>query len=414
VGRTGGARWLCFAVVAISATALLGCATTSRGAPATPSPEDFAPAPIATSSNSGASAESPIRWGYDPRKNNREVDPPAHFEGLPPGYRIETFVTGITQPTAIAFTADGRMLVAQQSGAIRVVDDGVLQREPFFDVPVYTPAGPEGFTELGLVGMTVGPDEYVYVYYTSNEPVRRTVLARIPDDDGLGADLTEIFSLDAAPVCCHIAGSLRFAPDGTLFVTVGDHQMEPEAQNISGPYGGVLRINPDGSVPADNPFVGDANADPRRYSYGLRNPFDLAIDPRTGRIFATENGYIGQDAIVELKAGANYGWPGSSLAVPLAQIEPPLLFYNQTIGPSGMEFYSGNELPWLDGSLLFCHFHRGGALHRITFDFAGGIADDAVIATGCTSDVLTGIDGFVYFLDYLSGTVYRIARGEGG
>ena len=188
--------------------------------------------------------------------------------------------------------------------------------------------------------------------------------------------------------------------------------METEAQNIAGPYGGVLRINPDGSVPAGNPFAGDPDADARRYAYGLRNPFDIAIDAQTGRIFATENGYVGQDAIIELKAGANYGWPGSELAVPLAQVEPPLLFYHQTIGPSGMEFYRGSALPWLDGSLLFCQFHRGGALHRVTFNEDGSVGDDAIIGTGCTSDVLTGSDGFVYYADYLSGTVYRIARGE--
>lgn len=400
-------------VVALLASVLLvGCATTSRGAPATPSPEVFIPTPEGTSTNSG-DIDAPIRWGWDTRENNNQVDPPAHFEALPPGYRFEAFATGLTQPTSIAFLPDGRMLITEQQGAIRIVEDGVLQREPFFVVPSYTPVGPEGFSELGLVGMTVGPDANVYVYYSSDQPTRRTVLARIANDDGRGRDLTEILSMDAPPEqCCHIAGSLRFAPDGTLFVTVGDHQLEAEAQNIEGAFGGILRINPDGSPPADNPFVGEDEADPRRYAYGLRNAFDIAIDPVSGRIFATENGYVGQDAIVEVLPGANYGWPGFSLAVPLAEVEPPLLFYNQTIGPSGAEFYRGSELPWLDGTLLFCHFHRGGALHRVTFADNGSVADDAVIATGCTSDVLTGPDGFVYTLDYLSGTAYRLARGS--
>jgi glucose/arabinose dehydrogenase len=341
------------------------------------------------------------------------VDAPAHYEPLPSGYRIETYVTGLLHPTAIAFTLDGHMLVAEQPGAIRVVQEGVLQREPFFNVPAYTPAGPEGFSELGLDGMTTAPNGNVYVYYSAVQPTRRTVLAYLANQDGRGADLTEIMSLDAPPdQCCHIAGSLRFAPDGTLFVTVGDHQMEAEAQNIAGPYGGVLRLNPDGTVPSDNPFVGDSQADPRRYAYGLRNPFDLAIDPITGRIFATENGYVGQDAIVGIRPGANYGWPGSTLAVPLDDVEPPLIFYNQTIGPSGAEFYRGAGLPWLDNTLLFCQFHRGGAIHRVTFASDGSVNDDAIIGTGCTSDVITGPDGNVYFADYLSGTIYRIARGD--
>ncbi len=390
---------------------LVACASSSRGAPATPSPEQEQPTSLPTSTNDG-SANAPIRWGYDTRTNNRQPDPQPDFAGLPPGYRIETFVSGLSRPTAIAFTPDGRMLVAEQAGAIRLVQDGVLQRQPFFNVPAYTSSGPEGFSELGLVGMAVEPRTgFVYVYYSAQDPARRTVLARLRNDDGHGKDLTQVLNLSAAPECCHIAGSLRFAPDGTLFVAVGDHQLEAAAQDVGTPYGGVLRINPDGTAPLDNPFIGVRGADIRRYAYGLRNPYDIAIDTETGRIFATENGFAGQDAIIELKPGANYGWPGFDLALPLSQIEPPLLFYNQTVGPSGVEFYHGRALPWLDGSLLFCQFHRGGALHRVTFSPTGAVASDTIIGAGCTSDVLTGPDGFIYFVDYLSGAIYRIARG---
>jgi glucose/arabinose dehydrogenase len=403
-------------MMTIAAAVLVACATTSRGAPATPSPVDDEAVAVPTSTNNG-SADSPIRWGNDPRSNNGQPDAPPHFEGLPAGYRIETYVTGLDHPTAIAFTPDGRLLVAEQGGAVRVVQDGVLKRQSFYDVPAYTPVTPEGFSELGLDGITVDPDfarnGFVYVYYSAKDPRRRTVLARLRDDDGHGKDLRVVMSLPAAPECCHIAGSLRFAPDDTLFVMVGDHQLEAAAQDIGLPYGGVLRIHTDASAPDDNPFAGVRGADARRYAYGLRNPYDIAIDAKTGRMFATENGFAGQDAIIELKPGADYGWPGSGLAVPLADVQMPLLFYNQSIGPSGIEFYRGRTLPWLDGSLLFCQFHRGGALHHVTFRADGSVADDAVIATGCTSDVLAGPDGFVYFVDYLSGTVYRIARGQG-
>jgi glucose/arabinose dehydrogenase len=178
---------------------------------------------------------------------------------------------------------------------------------------------------------------------------------------------------------------------------------------VAGVFGGVLRINPDGTVPPDNPFTARAGADQRRYAYGLRNPFDITVDPVTGRVFATENGYIGQDAVIEVKPGANYGWPGTALSVPLREVEPPLLFFHGTKGPSGIEFYRGSALPALDGTLLFCQFHQGGALHQVHLR-EDGTARDTVIAAGCTSDVLTGPDGFVYFVDYLGGVVYRIAR----
>ena len=404
-------RWWRWALIALGALLLAGCAGSSRAVPATPSPRP-SPASVALPTLEQGVAN---RWGYDPSRSTGRADPPPHFAALPAGYAIETVVSGLRQPTAIAFTPDGAMLVAEQSGALRVVRDGRLESRPLYKFDSYTPMAPEGFSELGLDGLAVDPDfatnGYVYAYYSARDPDYRTVLARITDDGGRGTDLKEIFSLSvASPPCCHIAGSLRFAPDGTLFVMVGDHQQETAAQDVRSPFGKVLRINPDGMPPADNPFVTDPRADRRVYAYGLRNPYDIAIDPKTFRAYATENGFTGQDAIVEVKRGANYGWPGYALALPLSRMEQPLLFYHNPLGPSGAEFYRGSALPALDGTLLFCQFHQGGALHAVRFDRDGTPVDDAVIATGCTSDVLTGPDGFVYFVDYLGGVVYRIAR----
>ena len=406
----GRGRWWQYALLFATALLLAACASSSRGAPATPSPR---PSPAA-----GAAALAPgvpDRWGYDPSRPTGLVDPPPRFKALPAGYRIETVVSGLRQPTAIAFTPDGTLLVAEQSGAVRVVKGDRLQPQPLYRFDSYTPQSPEGFSELGLVGLTVDPNfsqnGYVYAYYSAEDPEYRTVLARITDQEGRGTDLREIFSLEVAAPCCHIAGSLRFAPDGSLLVMVGDHQQEATAQDVASPFGKILRINPDGTAPEDNPFANDAQADPRVYAYGLRNPYDIAIDPETRRIFTTENGFTGQDAIIAVQPGANYGWPGYSLALPLEQIAPPLLFYHNAIGPSGMEFYRGAALPALDGALLFCQFHQGGALHAVRFDTNGTVVDDSVIAPGCTSDVLTGPDGFVYFVDYIGGLVYRIARG---
>ena len=348
------------------------------------------------------------RWGYDPWTSTGERDPPPHFAELPPDYHIETYATGLTQPTALAFLPDGRMLVAEQRGTVRVVVGGTLQTEPFYTADVYHP---ENALELGLVGMTVDPEfeenRHVYLYYTTDDPVRRTVLVRVHDTDGVGTDLEEVLSMELNPRCCHIAGGLRFAPDGMLFVAVGDHQFERSSQNRLNPFGSILRIDRNGAAPPDNPFVGDG--DPRIYAYGLRNPFDLTIDPGTGRLFATENGFRGQDALLEIQPGANYGWPGYDLDVPLEEIAQPALFYHEPVGMAGIEFYAADELPALTGALLFCQFH-GSALHAVRFDSDGSMSEDTIIASGCSSDVLTGPDGFVYFLDVISGTVHRITR----
>lgn len=399
--------WLGAAAVAC-ALLLVACGAGSGSAVETPNATVDEPTTAPTQG-----AGQPTRWGYDPGFATGGRDPSPTFAALPAGYSIDTFVTGLEQPTSLAFTTDGRLLITEQRGAIRVVEDGRLRAEPFFTADVFLPDAGDGIIELGLVGITADPEfeenGYVYIYYTAAQPQQRTVLARLRDDAGLGVELTEIFSLDATPECCHIAGSLRFAPDGTLFVTVGDHQLEVEAQNRGSAYGTILRINPDGSAPDDNPFAGEAAADARVYAYGLRNPFDLAIDPVSGRIFAAENGFIGQDAIIEIVAGANYGWPGFGLDVPLAEIAQPLIFYHQPLGPAGVEFYSGDALPALTGSLLFCQFHDGGALHSVSFNADGSVAADTIIALGCTTDVQTGPDGNIYFLDYVGGTVYRIA-----
>ena len=362
------------------------------------------------------SQKTPLRWGFNPRKLTNIPDRLPRYQALPPGYRIETYAQGLQQPTGIAFTPDGRMLVLEQPGTVRLVEDGRLRPQPYFVADAYMPEADE-IIELGLVGITVDPafarNGHIYIYYATEHPKRRTVVARIKDDGDHATFQQEILSLDGDPRCCHISGSMRFAPDGTLFVAVGDHERETDAQDVGSPFGKILHINKDGSPAAGNPFADDDDADPRVYAYGLRNPFDFAVHPTQQRIFATENGYAGQDAVVEIKPGANYGWPGYDLASPLDEIEQPLLFYNEPIGPSGMELYLSETLPALTGALLFCQFHRGGALHAVTFDVLGEVAEDTIIATGCTSDVLTGPDGFIYFLDYVSGTVYRIAAGAG-
>ena len=362
-------NWLGAAIVVSAASALLlvACGAGSGASVETPSAGVDEPTTAPTQA-----AGEPTRWGYHPGRATGGRDPSPTFAALPAGYSIDTFVTGLEQPTSLAFTPDGRLLIAEQRGAIRVVEDGRLRPEPFFTADVFSPDASDKIVELGLVGITADPafeeNGYVYIYYTAAQPQQRTVLARLRDETGHGTELTEIFSLDAKPECCHIAGSLRFAPDGTLFVTVGDHQLEAEAQNRGSAYGTILRINPDGSAPADNPFAGEAAADARVYAYGLRNPFDLAIDPVSGRIYATENGFIGQDAIIEIVPGANYGWPGSGLDVPLAEIAQPLIFYHQSLGPAGAEFYSGDALPVHTGSLLFCPFPGGRPLHPVPFN----------------------------------------------
>ena len=390
----GPARWLALALLPTLAL-LIACTTEDEPQPPTAPPTPTRPL---------LAEDEPRRWGYNPHKSTGREDPPPLFNPLPPNYVIETVLTGLDRPTQLALTPDGRLLVAEQPGTVRVVEDGRLLDEPFVSVNVYLPEL-DGLVELGLTGLAVDPEfdqnGYVYLYYAADQP-RRTVIARVRDDGGRGGEIEEILSWEAAPACCHIGGGMRFGPDGYLFVGVGDHERLLEPQSPVTPPGSILRINPDGSWPDDNPFIGPV------YAYGLRNPYDIAIDPETGRIFAGENGFFGQDAVVEVKAGANYGWPGLFFAVPEEEIEEPLTFYYSLSGIAGMEFYSSDVLSAFTGHLFFCRFHTG-AVVEIEFNDDGSVRREAVRAPGCTTDILTGPEGFLYFLNFLEGALFRIA-----
>ena len=355
-----------------------------------------------------------LRWGYNILLPTGQEDPQPLFNPLPAGYRIETVLSGLDRPSALAATPDGRLLVTEQAGTVRIVEDGRLLSEPFVTLDVFLTL------DVGLVGITVDPEftenGFVYFLYPAEDPPR-TVVARVRDAGGRATDLEEIYSWETT-VIQHVGGGLRFAPDGTLLVGFGDHERVNMAQNPNNPIGAILRLTRDGA-PADNPFIGPV------FAYGLRNPFSIAIDPETGRIFAGENGFIGQDAIVEIKAGANYGWPGPGLLLPgqtvlppnlqtpEGEVEEPLLFYHNSLGMAGMEFYSSDVLSEFKGHLFFCQVNGGGALHEIEFNDDGSVRRDAIRAPGCMTGVTTGADGFLYFMNYVEGTLYRIAAGSG-
>jgi glucose/arabinose dehydrogenase len=352
-----------------------------------------------------------LRWGYNILQPTGQEDPQPVFNPLPAGYRIETVLAGLDRPSALAATPDGRLLVAEQAGTVRIVEDGRLLSEPFVSLDVFLTV------DLGLVGITVDPEftenGFVYFVYPADDP-RRTVVARVRDEGGRGTELEEIFSWEDN-VIQHTGGGLRFMSDGTLLVGLGDHERINLAQSPLSPIGSILRITRDGEWPADNPFIGPV------FAYGLRNPFSIAIDPETGRIFAGENGFMGQDAIVEVKAGAYYGWPGPGFLLPgqavlppnletsEEEVEEPLLFYHNSTGMAGLEFYSSDVLSEFKGHLFFCQVNGGGALHELEFNDDGSVQRDAIRAPGCMTGVTTGADGFLYFLNYIEGRLYRIA-----
>lgn len=344
-------------------------------------------------------------------------DPPVTFASLPPGYRIENVVSGIEAPSALDGAPDGRIFITEQfSGRVRVVRDGTLMPEPFWVVDdLYRNPDAGIVDELGLVGVTVDPDTsdgiFVYVYYHAEAPDgrRSSKLVRLRDDNGRGADPVVLLEVEASPICCHIGGSLTWMPDGTLLVGVGDHDQTNSGQDPHAITGTILRINRDGTAPPDNPFADGASGDPRVFAYGLRNPFGVAVG-RNGEMYVLDNGEFGFDTIHRLKPGANYGWPAHAVAAGTT-IEQPLITFLESMGMAGAAFYDdGGPLTEFAGSMFWCQFHRGGAVHRFVPEPGQFEVQDSVISTSCSSGIRVLPDGFIYFLDYVTGSLLRIVK----
>jgi len=309
--------------------------------------------------------------------------------------------TGLQVPWALAFAPDGRLFVTERPGRIRVVVDGQLQPEPVAELPV------AAVGEGGLMGLALDPDfarnGYLYVMYTYRNGLQlRNRVSRLTLRGNRAGD--EVVLLDGIPGApIHDGGRLKFGPDGKLYITTGDATQRDQAQNLDSLLGKILRLNPDGSIPDDNPFP-----DSPVYSYGHRNPQGLAWQPGTGQLFSTEHGPSGEmgfccnDEVNLILPGANYGWPIVIDAPGDPRFQDPVLHSgNDTWAPAGAAFYEGTALaPW-QGNLFFGAL-RGQHLHRLVF---GGPELQQVVAEerlfegefGRIRDVVVGPDEFLYF-----------------
>ena len=235
--------------------------------------------------------------------------------GLPSGFRISTVATGISGATAMQIAPDGRIFICEQSGALRVVKDGKLLDAPFVSLPV------EHNWERGLIGVTVSPDfpedPYVYVLYVSGDPYPHHVLSRFQADGDLAVANSEQVLLQGdnqrdfggnVPAG-HQGGGIHFGADGKLYVGLGEQTAGTPAQDLEALQGKILRINADGSMPSDNPFLGRTTGKYRSiWALGCRNPFTFAVQRSSGLMLINDVGGAFEE-INRGVAGANYGWP---------------------------------------------------------------------------------------------------------
>lgn len=229
---------------------------------------------------------------------------------LPAGFANANIANLPGKPTAMDFAPDGRLFVCQQTGELLIITNDVLLGTPFITLPV------NSVGEHGLLGIAFDPgfatNHFLYVYYTAATPAVHNRVSRLTANGNAAVADSEVVLLELESVgnSNHNGGAIHFGTDGKLYIAVGDHQGPNNAQTLANRFGKMLRINPDGTIPADNPFYNLASGANRSiWAMGLRNPFTFAVQPGTGRIFINDVGEGAWEEIDEGAAGANYGWP---------------------------------------------------------------------------------------------------------
>jgi len=296
---------------------------------------------------------------------------------------LETVAKGLDHPWALAFLPDGRLLVTERPGRMRIVANEGKISPAIAGVPKVFASGQGGLHDV-ILDRDYADNHTIYFCYA--EPAGgggRTALARARLlDEGMSR-------LDDVAVILHQEGPLSSGnhfgcrivqtPDNNLFLTLGEHfSTRDQAQNLANHLGKIVRIRPDGSVPPDNPFVGKQGAKPEIWSFGHRNPQGLALHPVTGKLWEHEHGPRGGDEVNIIEKGKNYGWPviGYGIDYNGAKIhesthkegmEQPIWYWVPSIAPSGMAFYSANLFPSWRGN-LFVGALAGQMLVRLELD----------------------------------------------
>lgn len=326
-------------------------------------------------------------------------------------------------PWGMAFLPDGRILVTERAGNIRIVQKNGVILPPLQGVPDVFFEG-----QGGLLDIAIPPDfsESGYVYFSYAEPEEAkagTAVARAILAEGELQNVEVIFrQLPKVEAPNHFGSRLVFDRSGHLFITLGERfDYSDMAQTLDNHMGKVIRIFPDGSIPDDNPFVGQKNALPEIWSYGHRNSQGAALHPDTGVFWMHEHGPRGGDEVNIPEAGKNYGWPEVSygshytyIPIPDGHIQKgyqePIYYWDPSIAPSGMTFYIGTQYPEWMGS-LFVGALAGQHITRLQLEGQKVVAEEKLMLTmpARIRDIEVGVDGYLYILtDDYEGQILRI------
>jgi len=338
-------------------------------------------------------------------------------------FRVVTVAEGLEQPWSLAFLPDGRMLVTEKAGRLRIVAKGKLEPEPVAGVPEVTVHGQGGLHDVAL-HPAFAKNSLVYLAYAAK------------GSDGVGTELARGRlsgrRLEGVEVLFkqspkgragqHFGGRIVFDREGFVYLTLGDRGERERAQRADDHAGSVIRLHDDGRVPKDNPFVGRAGWKPEKFTLGNRNMQGAALHPQTGALWTHEHGPQGGDEVNVMRSGLNYGWPVITYGVNYGfgtkigegtqkpGMQQPLHYWVPSIAPSGMAFYAGDKFPRWNGD-LFVGALRDRMLVRLKLDGEKVVSEERLLkgALGRIRDVRVGPDGFIYLLtDEAQGVLARL------
>jgi glucose/arabinose dehydrogenase len=327
-------------------------------------------------------------------------------------FKVETVIPNLQVVWSIVWAPDGRMIFTERPGRVRVFENGKLRAEPLFTVPDVEPKG-----ESGLMSVALHPqfasNHWLYLSYAYNSGGQLVRVVRYRETPSGLTDRTVIIeNIPAAQF--HAGCRLRFGPDGKLYITTGDATERGLAQQLDSLAGKILRLNDDGSVPKDNPFVGQANARPEIWSYGHRNPQGIDWQPGTNLLWETEHGPSGFDGpgggdeVNIIERGKNYGWPIIHHRQTREGLESPVLEYTPACAPASGMFYRGSVFPQFKGNFFFgCLVGR--RIIRVVANGRTVESQENLLEGkyGRIRDVAEGPDGLIYF-----STSNRDGRGQ--
>jgi aldose sugar dehydrogenase len=330
--------------------------------------------------------------------------------------RVVTVAEGLSNPWSLAFLPNGDMLVTERTGGLRVIRHGVLAPERITGTPEVRYRNHGGMMDIALHPRFAENNLLYLTYSKPREKDATTALMRARFDGARLVDATDIFIADAWTTSDVNFGSrLAFDRDGLLYMTIGERNnpfpqnQGMSAQDLNTHMGKVLRLRDDGSVPADNPFVGRSGHKPEIYSYGHRNPQGIAIHPQTGAVWASEHGPLGGDEVNVILPGRNYGWPlitygrnydGTILTDETKRdgMEQPRFYWVPSIGITNLLFYTGDRFPMWRGQLLVAG-HGAMLIQRVRMEGRGTNERESILTPVLRRrfrDIRQGPDGLLY------------------